>query len=886
MKRPIIHALALLVLMFRCALCSGTSSTARPPLLQKAQTREVAGAVVINELFTYFRNNGIGGQNPYTGDVGLELKSNGSQIMFSEGLVWGGYSRGTVKLGGASFTGGLQAGPIIAPGTPSALPVAANSANSRYRVYRVRPDLPYGVSFAQMESLLTSQELPYLTKYQKTLTARDLFDQYNRDWSEWPGAEGAPYTDVNHNGSYEPSIDIPGVPGADQTLWYVANDMDSVLTKALYGSLPIGIEMQRTLWAYKRSGALSTTIFQRSRLINKSGAPIDSMYLTQFSDPDLGGPLADHDDFVGCDTLRNLGYIYNTRSTDMDGAPQTPAAMGFALLAGPAVPGAASDSAFVNFSYRRGLRNLPMTSMVYILKNADEPHSGSYNEPAEFYNKMKGLFITGDPVINPETMQRTMFVFPGDPITQTGWVDGEVYKLGWPALTPSDRRMCITSGPFTMAPADTQDIIIAEIVGVGADNLGGISALRSNTDAVKKIFDNGFKLPSSPVAPSAKASGWDKRVLIEWTDPAAYAAAEAFASRGYTFQGYNFYQLPNGDFTKATRIFTSDIIDGVQRIVDTVYDPGTNSMYPKTEAYGTDSGIRRYFIAATDSLTGQRMVNGTKLWYAVTSYAYNAAASGGTRMIESAPLILEVTPQQPLPGVTLPALPGQIISRDKSRERGTDAGAFWVVVGVIDPSKLTGHTYSLSFADKSFYSPWSVFDSTARAYVIKDQTQYSAVYTGMAEYENGPTDPIADGLQFSVSSGYGHYPFQWSISTAGLEPQQFSSQKAAADVQRINVYPNPYFAGNTQESNKYGHFVTFNHLPQKAVINIHALNGVRVRVIVKDDASQFLKWDLTNDSGAQVAAGMYVVYISLPDLGTQKVLKLAVITAATVPDHW
>ena len=26
---------------------------------------------------------------------------------------------------------------------------------------------------------------------------------------------------------YEPTIDIPGVPGADQTLWFVTNDLNS-----------------------------------------------------------------------------------------------------------------------------------------------------------------------------------------------------------------------------------------------------------------------------------------------------------------------------------------------------------------------------------------------------------------------------------------------------------------------------------------------------------------------------------------------------------------------------------------------------------------------------------------------------------------------------------
>ncbi len=40
---------------------------------------------------------------------------------------------------------------------------------------------------------------------------------------------------------------------------------------------------------------------------------------------------------------------------------------------------------------------------------------------------------------------------------------------------------------------------------------------------------------------------------------------------------------------------------------------------------------------------------------------------------------------------------------------------------------------------------------------------------------------------------------------------------------------------------------------------------------------QFDTWNLQNDSGYPVASGIYVVYIDMPDLGTTKILKLAVI---------
>ena len=50
-----------------------------------------------------------------------------------------------------------------------------------------------------------------------------------------------------------------------------------------------------------------------------------------------------------------------------------------------------------------------------------------------------------------------------------------------------------------------------------------------------------------------------------------------------------------------------------------------------------------------------------------------------------------------------------------------------------------------------------------------------------------------------------------------------------------------------------------------------------MRTLHKNDASQFLEWDLTNEDHWAVASGMYICYVEMPDIGATKVLKLAVI---------
>ena len=112
----------------------------------------------------------------------------------------------------------------------------------------------------------------------------------------------------------------------------------------------------------------------------------------------------------------------------------------------------------------------------------------------------------------------------------------------------------------------------------------------------------------------------------------------------------------------------------------------------------------------------------------------------------------------------------------------------------------------------------------------------------------------------------------------------FNATTAKSDVEKINVFPNPYYAINAAETNRFVRFVTFNFLPKKATIRIFNVAGQLVRSIEKDDESQFTRWDLNNQSNFPVASGMYIVHIDLPELGATKVLKFGVIQEQQVLD--
>jgi hypothetical protein len=127
---------------------------------------------------------------------------------------------------------------------------------------------------------------------------------------------------------------------------------------------------------------------------------------------------------------------------------------------------------------------------------------------------------------------------------------------------------------------------------------------------------------------------------------------------------------------------------------------------------------------------------------------------------------------------------------------------------------------------------------------------------------------------------------RWRFSTKSTA-SAYLADAAKVDVSKINVFPNPYIGFNPLERDKYNRFVTFSHLPTKATIRIFNLAGVLVRTLMKDDAtSQFQNWDLRNESGFPVAAGMYIVYIDMPEVGATKTLKMGVIPEQQYIDRW
>ncbi len=763
LKQPrvwtVIRSVAVLLAFGASLALADLPASEKANRLEKTNANDMYRPFLINNVFNYYGNNGDGSYNKFsTNNEGFEFyKGTGKTVMFEDGVVWGGYHKGRAvpKVGGSVYRHGLQAGKILTNGTATTDPVADNASLAKYRVFRVRPDINPAVEFAAVAGKIQTEEVDLVGRYE-SFSAQEIYDQYIADWNEWPAADGAPYKDMNNSGSYEPTIDIPGQPGADQTLWYVANDMSSSRTQNLAGCPPIGLEMQRTIWGYRRAGALGNTIFASTLLINKSGAPIDTMFLVQWADPDLGDA---GDDYAGCDTSRSLGYIYNGGAVDATYGAAVPAG-GFDFFQGPIVasPG---DSAIFRLKYRQGYKNLPMTSFVFFSQGFaafSDPAQGP-NGDVQWYRLMKSTTApAGVPFVDPVTNLETKFCLAGDPVKATdgtaGWVDGLA------GLTPQDRRICLITGPFTMAVGDTQELVVATLAGVGGDRLSSITQMRAVDDKAQAAYNNLFSIPAPPPAPAVTKAELDGKIILTWGEAADVKKTEGSVDQGFVFEGYKVYEYPppavGGD---PILLGTFDLNNGITTVLDTIYDATAGANIPTVVQAGTDAGIIRSMTLTSSKFTGGPLINGTTYWFGVTAYSYNAnpPAAAGTHALESSPsgAAFPVIPQSAAPGVRYGGAAGDTVA--VTRASGSSDGS--VFAEVVNPTALTGGSYRVVFGTNGSTPVWHLVRTLAGRTdtLAKNQTDQSGTAAGTV---------IADGIAITVSGAPNDFKEFLTVSNA------------------------------------------------------------------------------------------------------------------------
>jgi hypothetical protein len=670
-------------------------------------------------------------------------------VIYQEGIVWGGlvHDGGSevVRVGGNTYS---------------------NGTTGLTRIFRVRPDYK--------TADLTDDAANFFQEPATDVTSaqiQQLRDQYAKDWKEWPADKGAPwYVDtgkvtgqsVRFDNAYDPnnSLDIPGIPGANQTLWTSYDDRNST---DIYGSEPIGLQVNETWWGYT-TPKLANVTFKKVDIIYKgtattsSNATIDSLYITQWADPDVGNST---DDYAGCDTALNLGYSYNATITDIDyaqlGLPVP--AVGYDFLQGVSkYTGNPNDSAIVNLKWRKGYKYVnkkPMSGFEYFAAGGtwEDPDLGDYNGSLQWYNLQRGYLprpyypsSTPFPSSVADTVNGSTYLVDGDPVAGTGKLDGSVDASG-------DRRIMVNNGPFTMNLGDTAQVVVALVGGMGTNNISSVAVLKYNDTFAQFAFDNLFDIPTIQ-APKVQTIALNQKVTLDWSkDTTLDKSIEMENHSGYAFQGYIVYQLPTASSALSDGVIvkTFDKVDLVKVVFDDEFDSKTGYVINEPVVFGNDNGVQRFISMDKDYILNTTLKNGQTYYYAVLSYAYSNAPGVAFHILQSNPTRISVVPHTLDPGVRYGASTGDTL---KVTHTGNSTGTVTPIV--VDPTATNGHSYEVTFTNDTS----TVSDAPAMKWHLKDLTQnkvlfnsanLSGVGTG-ALNQPGTYNPIIAGVYYSVLS--------------------------------------------------------------------------------------------------------------------------------------
>ena len=196
------------------------------------------------------------------------------------------------------------------------------------------------------------------------------------------------------------------------------------------------------------------------------------MFVGLWNDIDIG----DAQDLVGSDTTLSLGYMYKTQADNLYG--NNPPAVGMDFFQGPIVP-SPGDTANVSGRKVPDFRNLPMTSFAKYIGGGPPQFSDPETGP-DAYNFLNGFDLLGDPFIDPTTGLETKFHHAGDPVAGTGWNE----------TTHADKRFLMSSGPFTLAVGDTQEVVGGLIIAQGETGLESVRLLKQNSRIAQLVYDS------------------------------------------------------------------------------------------------------------------------------------------------------------------------------------------------------------------------------------------------------------------------------------------------------------------------------------------------------------------------------------------------------------
>ena len=150
-------------------------------------------------------------------------------------------------------------------------------------------------------------------------------------------------------------------------------------------------------------------------------------------------------------------------------------------------------------------------------------------------------------------------------------------------------------------------------------------------------------------------------------------------------------------------------------------------------------------------------------------------------------------------------------------------------------------------------------------------------------YQRYYSTPMPSESTDTLNRNYPVYVF----NTNTISTSKNNQDKAASDLDLINVVPNPYYAYDDYERNQLDNRIKIVNLPTKCKVTIFDMSGTMIRQFVVDksgipqprsstaglntDAKTSLDWDLKNFAGIPIAGGVYLIHVKADGLGERTI---------------
>jgi len=437
---------------------------------------------------------------------------------------------------------------------------------------------------------------PEINKVYKVTKSSNCYNSV--DWANWGAIVpfGAPYIDVNNNSIFEPCIDTPGVKNAVQTLFMTITDGYSWKHVPIgFGgtTAPLMADLGITIYCYDDT-LLSDMQFIKYKVTNKSNYSWDSVYFSFIIDPDLGEAV---DDYIGCDSVRNLSYSYNSDNEDPIYGINPPA-YGIRLIKYPV------NKSVMPFDTVKMSSFIPYESYgtTVLCEQSAQTSIQAFYYARGFKNDLSPFM---NPTYNPPVPVK--FNYGGEPDGNTGWTErkGRVQNCGGTigniidSNAPGDRRFLMNIGKdnFSIPAGGEATFVLAQMVARGTSNTNSVTKLKLLSDYAFNYYNTvGIKVISSEVP---------EDFILEQNYPNPFNSVSNIKFQIPLCHSCEGRGYPLGHQRVIIKVF--DLLGReVRTLVNEELNPGTYSI--RFDASGLSSGVYFYRMKAGDFVDTKKMV--------------------------------------------------------------------------------------------------------------------------------------------------------------------------------------------------------------------------------------------------------------------------------------